>query len=226
MALARISVLISGRGSNLGALIAAASAGRIAGAVTHVISNRADALGLKLARDAGIATSVVDHRGHDARERFDTTLAAELDRGEPDVVVLAGFMRVLGSAFVRRYQGRMINIHPSLLPLYPGLDTHRRALADGVRVHGCTVHYVTADVDVGPIIAQGAVPVLADDDEKTLAARVLAVEHRLLPAAVGWHCDGRLVVEGNRVLVEPFDADAKQALVVPLTDIAAAAAPP
>jgi len=130
--------------------------------------------------------------------------------------VLAGFMRVLGADFVRRYAGRIINIHPSLLPLYPGLHTHRRALADGVRIHGCSVHYVTSDVDFGPIIAQGAVPVLAGDDESALAARVLTVEHRILPAAVGWHCAGRLVIEDGRVRIRDAVTDGDGMLLVPL----------
>jgi phosphoribosylglycinamide formyltransferase-1 len=196
MALARIAVLISGRGSNLAALIAASQHPRFAGAITQVVSNRADAAGLAIARRQGIATTVVDHRDFPSRAAFDARLVEVIDAGEPDLVVLAGFMRVLGAAFVGHYAGRLLNIHPSLLPAYPGLQTHRRALADGVRVHGCTVHFVTPDVDVGPIVAQGVVPVLPDDDEATLAARVLAAEHRLLPAAVGWFCAGRLVQDG------------------------------
>jgi len=132
-----------------------------------------------------------------------------------DVVVLAGFMRVLDAAFVQRYAGRLINVHPSLLPLYPGLNTHRRALDDGVRVHGCTVHYVTVDIDRGPIIAQGAVPVLPDDTETTLAGRVLAIEHQLLPAAVAWHCAGALVIADGRVRVARTMTDARAALLVP-----------
>jgi phosphoribosylglycinamide formyltransferase 1 len=215
MALSRITVLISGRGSNLAALIAHARGGHIAGAVTQVISNRADAGGVTLARAAGIATSVVDHRDHDVRENFDAALSRSIDHSEPDLIVLAGFMRVLGIDFVQRYEGRLINIHPSLLPLYPGLHTHRRALADGVRIHGCSVHYVTPDVDVGPIIVQGAVPVLPDDDETTLAARVLTIEHRLLPAAVAWHCGGRLVIEDGRVRVKDAEIDDCKALLVP-----------
>ena len=136
------------------------------------------------------------------RAAFDDALAGVIDRCLPDLIVLAGFMRVLGAVFVRRYEGRLINVHPSLLPVYPGLHTHRRALADGVRIHGCTVHFVTPEVDVGPIIAQGAVAVHPDDDEASLAARVLAVEHALLPAAVRWFCAGRLVIEGHRVRVK------------------------
>jgi len=146
--LARITVLISGRGSNLGALLEAIDAGGIDGAVTQVISNRADARGLDLAKARGIATRVVEHRAYADRAAFDDALQATIEQGEPDLVVLAGFMRVLGEAFVRAFDGRLLNIHPSLLPLYPGLHTHRRALADGVRVHGCTVHFVTPTVDV------------------------------------------------------------------------------
>jgi len=198
MPLARISILISGRGSNLAALLDAAARGEIEGAITQVISNRADAAGLQVARDAGVATAVVDHRAHATRGAFDDALAAIIAQGEADLVVLAGFMRVLGAAFVRAHEGRLINIHPSLLPLYPGLHTHRRALADGVKVHGCTVHFVTADVDCGPIVAQGAVPVMADDDEEALAARVLAVEHLLLPAAVAAYCRGELALVDGR----------------------------
>jgi phosphoribosylglycinamide formyltransferase-1 len=197
--LARITVLISGRGSNLGALIDAVHAGAIEGAITHVISNRPEANGLAIAARDGIATSVVDHRAFATRDAFDAALAETIDRGEPDLIVLAGFMRILGTDFVRRYEGRMINIHPSLLPAYPGTDTHRRALADQVARHGCTVHFVTPDVDGGPIIAQADVPVLPGDDPETLAARVLEVEHRLLPAVVADFCAGRIVLDGDRV---------------------------
>ena len=218
MALSRITVLISGRGSNLAALVRAARRGEIDGAVTHVVSSRPDAAGLALACEHGIATALVDHRAHASRDAFDAALADAIDAGEPDVIVLAGFMRVLGTGLVRRYEGRMINIHPSLLPLYPGLHTHRRALDDGVRVHGCTVHYVSPDVDRGPIIAQGVVPVQDGDDEATLAARVLAVEHRLLPAAVGWHCAGRLVIDAGRVRVGGRVEQPDAALTVPSVD--------
>jgi phosphoribosylglycinamide formyltransferase-1 len=195
MALARITILISGRGSNMAAVIDAAIAGRLEGAVTHVISNRPDAGGLDYARQHGIATTVVDHRAFAARDAFDATLAEAIDRGEPDLVVLAGFMRILGAEFVHRYEGRMLNIHPSLLPAYPGTDTHQRALDDGATRHGCTVHFVTTDVDGGPIVAQAEVAVLPDDDAATLAARVLEQEHRLLPEVVGWFCAGRIVLD-------------------------------
>lgn len=216
MATPRITVLISGRGSNLAAVLDAERAGTLGGKVAQVVSNRADAGGLAIAQSHGVATRVVDHRDFGHRDAFDAALANAVDASAPDLVVLAGFMRVLGAAFVQRYAGRLINIHPSLLPLYPGLHTHRRALADGVRVHGCTVHFVTPDVDVGPIIAQGVVPVQHGDDESALARRVLAVEHRLLPAAIGWFCAGRLVIDGHRVHVRHDATPAASALLVPV----------
>lgn len=202
MALKRITVLISGRGSNLGALIAAAQSAGFGGAVTQVISNRPEARGLELARAHAIATTVVDHVRCTDRATFDAALASAIERSEPDLVVLAGFMRVLDDGLVQRYTGRMLNIHPSLLPAYPGLLTHRRALADGARIHGCTVHFVTPAVDVGPIVAQAAVAVLPDDDETRLAARVLAQEHRILPAAIRWFCTGRLTLHDGRVRID------------------------
>jgi phosphoribosylglycinamide formyltransferase-1 len=153
-----------------------------------------------------VPTEVVDHRAFPTREAFDRALVEAIDRSAPDLVVLAGFMRVLGRDAVTRYQGRLINIHPSLLPAYPGLHTHRRALADGASLHGCTVHFVTPEVDVGPIIGQSALPVRSDDDEASLASRVLALEHRLLPEAVRLFCAGRLVVEGPRVRIAEADA--------------------
>ncbi len=201
MSLPRITVLISGRGSNLAALLAAERASTLGGAVTTVVSNRPEAAGLALAASHGAATVVVDHKRYAAREDFDAALAAAIDAAAPALIVMAGFMRVLGTAFIARYSGRMLNIHPSLLPAYPGLHTHRRALADGVRIHGCTVHFVTSDLDGGPIVAQGAVAVRGDDSEETLAARVLAIEHRLLPAAVRAFCEGRLVIADGRVRV-------------------------
>jgi phosphoribosylglycinamide formyltransferase-1 len=201
MPLTRITVLISGRGSNLAALIEAANAGTIDGAVTHVISNRPDAGGLAHAQRNGIATTVVDHRAFATRDEFDAALADAIDASEPELIVLAGFMRILGAAFVQRYAGRMLNIHPSLLPAYPGTGTHGRALADRATRHGCTVHLVTPDVDGGPIVAQSEVPVLSGDDPTTLAARVLDAEHRLLPQVVGWFCAGRIVLEDGRARV-------------------------
>jgi phosphoribosylglycinamide formyltransferase-1 len=202
VALARITILISGRGSNMSAVIDAAADGRIEGAVTHVISNRPDAAGLAHAIERGIATTVVDHRAYPSRDAFDAALAEAIDRGEPDLVVLAGFMRILGADFVHRYEGRMLNIHPSLLPAYPGTDTHRRVLEGHGTRHGCTVHFVTPDVDGGPIVAQAEVRVLPTDDAGTLAARVLEQEHRLLPEVVGWFCDGRLRLDGGRVCID------------------------
>ena len=198
----RITVLLSGRGTNLAALLAAMQEGTLGGTITHVISNRPEAQGIDLARAAGVPTTVIDHREFATRDVFDLALGVAIDAERPDLVVLAGFMRVLGEAFVRRYAGRLINVHPSLLPLYPGLHTHRRALEEGARVHGCTVHFVTPEVDVGPIIAQAAIPVHEADDENTLAARVLVQEHLLLPAAVRWFCEDRLVIAGRRVRVK------------------------
>jgi phosphoribosylglycinamide formyltransferase-1 len=204
----RIVVLISGRGSNMEALLAAGLP------VVSVIANRADAGGLAIAQARGVATRVVEHRAYASREAFDGALAEAIEAHRPDLIVLAGFMRVLTPAFVQRFANRMINIHPSLLPSFTGLDTHRRALDAGVKLHGCTVHFVTDALDHGPIIAQAAVPVLSDDTESTLAARVLAQEHRLLPAAVLWFLEGRLAIEGLRVRVDAA-ADRGAALRAP-----------
>jgi len=215
MAARRITVLISGRGSNLGALLDAMAAGNLHGVVGEVISNRGDAAGLALAAAHRVPTRIVDHRAFASRDEFDAALATAVDAGAPDLVVLAGFMRVLGTAFVRRFAGRMINIHPSLLPAYPGLHTHRRVLADGGRVHGCTVHFVTPDVDVGPIVAQAAVPILGNDDEASLAMRVLRAEHLLLPAVVRWYCTGRLVIDGRRVHVTNEETARDEMLIAP-----------
>ena len=195
-----LAVLISGRGSNLRSLVEAGLP------VGVVISNRSDAGGLAFARARGIATVVVEHRDHGTREAFEAALGAALDRHAPRLVALAGFMRVLTPGFVRRYGGRMLNIHPSLLPAFPGLDTHARALAAGVKVHGCTVHFVTEALDAGPIVIQAAVPVLPGDDAPALAARVLAQEHRIYPCAVRWFLDDRLVVANGTVRVKGDDA--------------------
>jgi len=190
MADKKIAILISGRGSNMEAILAAGLPARVAA----VISNNQDARGLASAAGRGVAAVVVDHRGYPDRTGFDAALAAEIDRYAPDLVVLAGFMRILTGAFVARYHGRLVNIHPSLLPAFPGLDTHRRALEAGVRIHGCTVHFVTPAVDNGPIIAQAAVPVSPEDTEAQLAARVLAEEHRIYPQAIRWICEGRVAL--------------------------------
>jgi phosphoribosylglycinamide formyltransferase-1 len=198
----RVAVLISGRGSNLGALIAAARQPDYPAELALVLSNKADAGGLARAQEAGIPTAVVESRpfGRD-RAAFEAVLQARLDQAGIGLIALAGFMRVLTEGFVSAWAGRMLNIHPSLLPAFPGLDTHARALAAGVRLHGCTVHFVTPGVDEGPIIAQAAVPVLAGDDESALAARVLAQEHRIYPAALAWAASGAARLVGDRVVL-------------------------
>jgi phosphoribosylglycinamide formyltransferase 1 len=195
-----VVILISGRGSNMQALIDAGVP------VSAVISNRADAPGLAIAAARGIATRVVDHRGRATREDCEAALAGEIERFAPRLVALAGFMRVLTPGFVARYRERLLNIHPSLLPAFPGLHTHERALAAGVKVHGCTVHFVTAELDHGPIVAQAAVPVHANDDAAALAARVLAQEHVIYPRAVRWFLEGRLALADGVVRVRGDDA--------------------
>jgi len=194
----RSAVLISGRGSNMAALLEAAADPAYPAEIVLVLSNRSDAAGLPRARAAGIPTAVVESVafGRD-RAAFERAMEAELHGHGVELVALAGFMRVLTEGFVARWRDRLVNIHPSLLPAFPGLDTHARALAAGVRLHGCTVHLVRAGVDDGPILAQAAVPVLEDDTESTLAARVLAQEHRIYPAALAWLAAGRVRVEGG-----------------------------
>ena len=189
-------ILISGRGSNMEALLGA----ELPGKCVAVISNRPQATGLDFARNKGVATAVIDHRSHADRDAFDVALAQEIEIHAPDLILLAGFMRVLGDDFVHRFAGRMLNIHPSLLPVFPGLHTHREALAKGIRIHGCTVHFVTPTLDNGPIVIQAAVPVLAGDDEATLAARVLAQEHLIYPQAATWFLQGRLQLSNGRVV--------------------------
>lgn len=200
-----IVIVISGRGSNMQAIVESGLP------VEAVISNVADAAGLGFARDNGIAAEVVEHRAFPSREAFDAALAAAIDRHAPDIVALAGFMRILSDGFVRRYEGRMINIHPSLLPAYPGLHTHRRALEEGVKVHGCTTHFVTPRLDHGPIIAQAVVPVRPGDTEEVLAARVLRQEHRIYPLALRWFAEDRLAIENGIVRVK--GPDTSQALL-------------
>ena len=197
-----IVILISGRGSNMEAIVGAGLPAKVAA----VISNRADAAGLKFAAQSGIAAQVVDEREFSSRGTFDAALEAAIERHSPDLLALAGFMRVLGGDFVRHYSGRMVNIHPSLLPAFPGLHTHRRALQEGVKLHGCTVHFVTPQVDHGPIIVQAAIPVRSGDTEATLAARVLRQEHRVYPLAIRWFVEGRLAVEKGIVRVNASDA--------------------
>lgn len=194
-----IVILLSGRGSNMEAIVAACSRERWDARIAAVISNRADAAGLAFAASHGIATAVVDHRTFAVRASFDAELARVVDGFAPDVIALAGFMRILGPAFVQRFDGRLVNIHPSLLPAFPGLHTHRRALEAGCKVAGASVHFVTADLDHGPIIGQVVVPVRGDDSDATLAARVLAEEHRLYPLAMRWLVTGELVREGGLV---------------------------
>jgi phosphoribosylglycinamide formyltransferase-1 len=195
-----VVVLISGRGSNMRALVDAGLP------VAAVISNVAGAAGLEAARARGIETRTVAHREHASREAFEAALAREIDAFQPRLVALAGFMRVLGAGFVERYRGRLLNIHPSLLPAFPGLDTHARALAAGVKLHGCTVHFVTAQVDHGPIVVQAAVRVRPGEGADTLAARVLAQEHVVYPRAARWFLDGRLVLQDGVVTVKGDDA--------------------
>lgn len=206
----RLVILISGRGSNMEALIAANLPARIAA----VISNNPGASGLGTAKSKGLETAVINHRDYKDRESFDAALAERIEMYGPDLVVLAGFMRILTTGFISRFNGRILNIHPSLLPAYPGTDTHRRALADGVRLHGCTVHFVTPALDHGPIVVQAAVPVLPDDDESSLAARVLQQEHRIYPAAVRWFIEDRLTIDNGRVCVDGT-ADVAGSIVYP-----------
>ncbi|HYG44833.1 MAG TPA: phosphoribosylglycinamide formyltransferase [Bordetella sp.] len=199
----RLVILISGRGSNMQALVQACRDQAWPAAVCAVIASRPDAAGLQWAREQGIATGALYHKDFPTREAFDTALAREIDRYQPDYVLLAGFMRVLTPGFVNHYAGRLVNIHPSLLPMFPGLHTHAQALATGVRLHGCTVHFVTPVLDHGPIIAQGCVPVLGNDTPEALAQRVLQVEHQAYPAAVRWLAEGRVhLTPDHRVEVD------------------------
>lgn len=196
-----IIILISGRGSNMQAIVHAVKREKWSAKVAAVISNRADAEGLRFAAELGIPTAVVSNKNYASRELFDQALQEKIDQYSPDLVVLAGFMRILTPAFVEHYAERMLNIHPSLLPSFPGLATHVQALATGVKVHGVTVHFVTADLDHGPIVAQAAVPVLSDDIEQTLAARVLEQEHIIYPRAVRWFIEDRLFITNGVVHV-------------------------
>ena len=187
-----IVILISGRGSNMEAIVQSPVNGA---RVTAVISNRPDASGLTFAHSRGIATAVVNHQDFPDRTAFDTALIECIDHYQPDLVILAGFMRILTTDFVRHYEGRLLNIHPSLLPAFPGLHTHKRALEAGVRLHGATVHFVTAELDCGPIIVQAAVPIHPEDTEASLAARVLEQEHRIYPQAVRWFIQNRITFD-------------------------------
>ncbi|WP_321793533.1 phosphoribosylglycinamide formyltransferase [Burkholderia pyrrocinia] len=202
----KLVILISGRGSNMEAIVRACAQERWPAEVAAVIANRPDAAGLAFAASHGVATAVVDHRSFDGRDSFDAALAAEIDRFAPDLVVLAGFMRILTPAFVRRYEGRLLNIHPSLLPSFKGIHTHQQALDAGVALHGASVHFVIPELDSGAIVAQGVVPVRAGDDAAALARRVLTVEHVLYPRTVRWFVEGRLRLENGRAVVAPEEA--------------------
>ncbi|MBS9477927.1 phosphoribosylglycinamide formyltransferase [Ancylobacter radicis] len=210
----RAAVLISGRGSNMMSLIEAASAPDYPVEIAVVISNRPEAHGLARAQACNIPTRTLDHKAHADRAAFDAALHAVLEEEQADFVCLAGFMRLLTAGFVEKWQGRMINIHPALLPSYKGLHTHERALADGVKIHGATVHFVTPEMDVGPIIMQAAVPVLEGDTPDSLGARVLAQEHVIYPAALRLVAEGRARITEGRVAIDEFEI-APPALVVP-----------
>ena len=213
-AMKNIVILISGRGSNMEAIVKACAEQGWPARIAAVISNRPDAAGLRFAAEQGVSTAVVDHKAFADREQFDAALAAQIDAFSPDLVVLAGFMRILTPGFTRHYEGRMLNIHPSLLPAFTGLHTHQRAIEAGCRFAGATVHFVTADLDVGPAVIQAAVPVRDDDDADALARRVLVQEHRIYPAAARWFLEGRLRIVGNRVQVVGVRNDAG-CLVIP-----------
>lgn len=198
----RVVVLISGRGSNLQAILEAVAAGTLPVMVAGVISNNPGARGLAHARDAGIPVAVIDHHDYARRDDFDAALMQAIDGWAPGLVVLAGFMRILGPGFIRRYHGRLMNIHPSLLPALPGLRTHERALEERYREHGATVHFVVDQVDGGPVIAQARVPVQPDDTAASLEARVLAEEHRLYPRVIRWFAEGRLSLHAGTVMLD------------------------
>lgn len=204
-AMKNIVILISGRGSNMQAIVRAARSEQWPCRIAAVISNRADAEGLQFAAQHGIPAEVVVSKSFATRDAFDAALQSVIDRFEPDLIVLAGFMRILTPKFVEHYAGRMLNIHPSLLPSFPGLATHRQALAAGVKVHGATVHFVTAELDHGPIVAQAVVPVLPVDTEQSLAERILVEEHKIYPQAVKWFVEGRLSIDNGvvRIADEP-----------------------
>jgi phosphoribosylglycinamide formyltransferase-1 len=202
-----VVILISGRGSNMEAIVRACASEGWNARVAAVLSNRADAAGLAFAREHGIATDVVEHRAFASREAFDAELARRIEAHSPDVVALAGFMRIVGADFVRRFEGRLVNIHPSLLPAFPGLETHRRALAAGCKLAGASVHFVTTELDHGPIIGQAVVPVLAGDSEGSLAERVLAAEHVLYPRAIRWLLDEQLICSDG--VVRHLDGEAQ-----------------
>ena len=215
MARKRVAILISGRGSNMAALIDAAKARDFPAEIALVVSSRPAAEGLALAKSKSVATATIDHVAYKSREEFEAELAKQLAAAKIDIVCLAGFMRVLTADFVKQWKGRLLNVHPSLLPAFKGLDTHVRALDAGVKVHGCSVHFVVPELDSGPIVIQAAVPVLEGDDEEELAMRVLAAEHRIYPTALRLLAEGRLTIEGERVVVAGADGEGDRALVSP-----------
>ncbi|MBD0415756.1 phosphoribosylglycinamide formyltransferase [Oryzicola mucosus] len=218
----RVAVLISGRGSNMSALIDAAADPDFPAEIVGVISDKPDALGLGIAASRGLATKSLPRKDYSSKEAHDGAIDAALVAMKADLVVLAGYMRLLTAHFVEKWHGRMINIHPALLPSFKGLDTHRRALEAGVRIHGCTVHFVTAEMDDGPIIAQAAVPVLSDDTEATLTARVLKAEHRIYPLALRLVAEGKAKMEGGRTVYSAFHENEAKAILVspdPLRDV-------
>ncbi len=210
----KLLILISGRGSNMEALLAA----NLPAQFVAVIANRPDAAGLDTARQAGIPAQCIDHRAFANRDAFDDALKQAIDAYAPDLVILAGFMRVLGQSFVEHFRGRLMNIHPSLLPAFPGLHTHRKAIAMGCKLAGATVHFVTPDLDCGPIVIQAAVPVLENDTEHTLSARVLVEEHRIYPQAIRWFCEDRLklLADGTVQLLQPSQVSDSAMIVPPL----------
>jgi phosphoribosylglycinamide formyltransferase-1 len=214
MARKRVAVLISGRGSNMGALLRATHAPDYPAEIVAVIANNPNAGGLETAAKAGISTAVVDHRDFKSKADFEAALQQALEAHVPDLICLAGFMRLLSGAFVSAWENRILNIHPSLLPAFKGLDTHQRALDAGVKLAGCTVHIVRAEMDDGPIIAQAAVPVLAEDNADALAGRILVQEHRLYPHALALMASGRVKVEGQRSVIHPDCAEVKTAALV------------
>jgi len=211
----QIGVLASGSGTNLGALIEAIDEGRLAARIAVVVGNVAGAFALERARAAGIPTVCLPHREHASRDAFDAAVHAALERHGVDLVVLAGFMRILGAPFVRNWHGRLLNVHPSLLPAFPGFAAHKQALDAGARITGCTVHLVDEGTDTGPIVAQAAVPILAGDDEAALHARIQRQEHRLLPWVVNLFAERRVRLEGRRVRLDLPPGDDAAALVVP-----------
>jgi phosphoribosylglycinamide formyltransferase-1 len=213
-----IAVLVSGGGTNLQAIIDAIEAKKLDAKIELVLSNRADAYGLVRARNHGLSTEILDHKSYASREAYDQAVVDLLRARGVELVVLAGFMRLLSPVFVKAYSNRIMNIHPALLPSFPGLHVQKKAVDHGVRFAGCTVHFVNEECDEGPIIIQAAVPVLPDDSEETLAARILTQEHRIYPRAIQLYAEGRLHVVGRKVMVDGLHADASAALILPPLD--------